>query len=136
MQSLRLNINLHQRNTPCQKNFQIYNRPQKWQIPKLRISFMELPPQTSLDCAHAFCGPEREHAKCVLELSRHFTGTLTVCAPSGRHESYAISLALSKISFQWCKFNFGTAFISLLQTLRKPLRSSAHSLRLYVRIKV
>jgi hypothetical protein len=54
------------------------------------------PPQTSLDRTNAFCGLEREHAKCFQELSRHFTATLTVCAPSGRRESYAIPLALSK----------------------------------------
>jgi hypothetical protein len=81
---------------PHPPNFLTYNRPQKWQILKPKIYFMELPPLTSLDSTHAFCGLGREHAKCVLEPSRHFSATLTVCAPSGRHKSYAISLALSK----------------------------------------
>jgi hypothetical protein len=96
MQRSRLNTNLHQRNTPFPKNVLTYNRPQKWQILKLKITFMELPPLISLDLTHGFCELGREHAKCVLEPSRHFSATLTVCAPSGRHKNYAISLALPK----------------------------------------
>jgi hypothetical protein len=64
---------------------------------------MELPPKTSLDRGHKFCGMELEHAKRFLGLSRHFTvmSTIALLVAIVGLISLLTDASIFKFSFQW-----------------------------------